>query len=181
MSGVPGPTRNEMTTGKDGPRTPHRFDRSAMIRTGGNKFGIPEMLDNIRQENSMGIRALMELNARQSMNTMGNMMGNAGGVFMQGMGMVPNPLDNVGRGLNVAGQGFNVLRNEAEYAGPMLGQAANNVLGRVPGARSNPETDLGARTGRAIQEQYDKGKKFLNEFTGFSLPYMGNDSRSRVY
>ena len=169
MPGVPGgymPNRNEMSA-KAGPP-------STMIRMGGNKFGIPRMREDIRNENQMGIRDLMEMNARQGLNTMGNMMGNAGGVFMQGMGMVPNPFDNVGQGLNV-------LRNEAEYAGPMLGQAAGNVMGRVPGARSNPETDLGARTGRAIQEQYDKGKKFLNEFTGFSLPYMGNDGPSRVY
>ena len=88
--------------------------------------------------------------------------------------MIPSLVNNLG-------QGINVLSNEAEYAAPMLGQAAGNVLEKIPGARSNPETDLGARSGRAIQEQFDKGKQFLNQFTGFSLPYMGNDGPSRVY
>ena len=142
---------------------------STEMRMGaGNKF--EGLLEYIRNQNQMGIRDLMEMNARQDLNTLGN----AGGVFMQGMGMIPTPFNNLG-------QAINVLGNEAEYAGPMLGQAAGNVLGKIPGAQSNPETDLGARTGRAIQEQYDKGKRFLNEFTGYSLPYMGNDGPSRVY
>ena len=79
MPGVPGgymPNRNEMRADARPPST--------TMRMGGNKFGIPKMLDNIRNENQMGIRDLIEMNARQSMNTMGNMMGNAGGVFTQG-------------------------------------------------------------------------------------------------
>ena len=143
---------------------------STTMRMGaGNKF--EGLLDNIRNQNQMGIRDLIEMNAQQGLNTLGK----AAGVFMPaGMGMIPSLDNNFGRGINV-------LSNEAEYAGPMLGQAAGNVLGKIPGAQSNPETDLGARTGRAIQEQYNKGKKFLNEFTGFALPYMGNDGPSRVY
>ena len=172
------PNQNQLRADAGPPTTTMRMGA-------GNKF--TGMLDRIRNENQMGIRDLIEMNARQGVNTMSNMMGNAGGVFMQGMGMagIPGPFDNVGQGLNV-------LRNEAQYAGPMLGQAAGNVLGNIPGARSNPETDLGARTGRGLmnaagsagrqlQDNFDRGKKFLNEFTGFALPYMGNDGRSRVY
>jgi len=141
------------------------FDKTEI----GNKF--EGLLDSIRNQNQMGIRDLIEMNARQGLNTLGN----AAGVLMPGgVGMIPSLVNNFG-------QGVNALSNEAEYAAPMLGQAAGNVLEKIPGARSNPETDLGARSGRAIQEQFDKGKQFLNQFTGFSLPYMGNDGPSRVY
>ena len=143
---------------------------STTMRMGaGNKF--EGLLDNIRNQNQMGIRDLIEMNARQGLNTLGNA---AGVVMPGGVGMIPSLVNNLG-------QGINVLSNEAEYAAPMLGQAAGNVLEKIPGARSNPETDIGARSGRAIQEQFDKGKQFLNQFTGFSLPYMGNDGPSRVY
>ena len=151
---VPGgymPNQNQLRADVSRPTTTMRLGA-------GNKF--QGLLDNIRNQNQMGIRDQLEMNARQGLNTLGN----AGNMFMQGIG-----------------QPINALRNEAEYAVPMLGQAAGNVLGKIPGAQSNPETDLGARSGRAIQQQLDKGKQFLNQFTGFSLPYMGNDGRSRVY